>query len=47
MKTHQDKPVRSAEAVAALRAASAREADPSVRNPDYLARHFVSGIHKK
>lgn len=46
MKTHQDKPVRSAEAVAALRAASAREADPTVRNPDYLARHFVRGVYK-
>ena len=46
MKGHKEKPVRSAEAVAALRAASAREPDPSIRNPDYLARHFVGGIYK-
>lgn len=46
MKTRQDQPVRSAEAVAALRAASAREPDPTVRNPDYLARHFVGGTYK-
>lgn len=41
-----DKPVRSAEAVAALRAASVREADPAVRNPDHLARLFVRGRYR-
>jgi methyltransferase (TIGR00027 family) len=39
------KPVKSAMAVAALRAASGRESDPAVRNPDYLARHFVGGLY--
>jgi methyltransferase (TIGR00027 family) len=39
---HQ-KPIRSAEAVSMLRAASAREQDATVRNPDYLATHFVGG----
>jgi methyltransferase (TIGR00027 family) len=36
------KPVQSAEAVAALRAASCREPVPALRNPDTLARHFVT-----
>lgn len=36
------KPIRSAEAVAALRAASCRERLESLRNPDVLARHFVT-----
>ncbi len=36
------KPTQSAEAVAALRAASCGEPEPSVRNPDYLARDFVT-----
>ncbi len=34
--------VSSAVAVAALRAASALSHDTAVRNPDYLARHFIS-----
>ena len=41
-----DKPVRSAEAVAALRAASVREEDPLIRNPDYLAHIFVRGRYR-
>jgi len=41
-----DKPVRSAEAVAALRAVSGHEVDPIVRNPDYLARIFVRGRYR-
>lgn len=39
------KPVRSAEAVAVMRAASHRERDPTVRNPDHLARHFVGRLY--
>lgn len=46
MKKQQPKPIRSAEAVAALRAASTREPDLTVRNPDYLAHHFVGGVYK-
>lgn len=41
----EQRPVRSASAVAALRAASAGEPDSSVRNPDYMARHFASGAY--
>jgi methyltransferase (TIGR00027 family) len=37
------RPIESATAVAALRAASLRERDPGARNPDYLASHFVTG----
>ncbi|MCH9674424.1 MAG: SAM-dependent methyltransferase [Gammaproteobacteria bacterium] len=40
------KPVKSAGAVAALRAASSVHPDPTVRNPDFLAKHFPSGIHR-
>jgi methyltransferase (TIGR00027 family) len=36
------KPIRSAEAVAALRAASAKESDQRIANPDRLAKRFVS-----
>jgi methyltransferase (TIGR00027 family) len=43
MSAQSTRPIRSAEAVAALRAASTREADPTVANPDHVARYFVSG----
>jgi len=36
-------PIRSAEAVAALRAAAAKDGDPSIANPDRFARKFVTG----
>lgn len=39
-----DKPVKSAVAVAALRAASVKE-QRSIANPDYLAHNFVRGIY--
>ena len=42
--SHQ--PIRSAGAVAALRAASAKEADLAVANPDYFARMFTSVSHR-
>jgi O-methyltransferase involved in polyketide biosynthesis len=44
MSVSSTRPVRSAIAVAALRAASSNEADPTVANPDHLARHFVNGF---
>jgi methyltransferase (TIGR00027 family) len=39
------RPIRSAIAVAALRAASTKEADPAIANPDHQARYFVSGVY--
>jgi len=36
----------TAEAAAALRAATARESDPNIRNPDYLAESLISPIHR-
>lgn len=40
------RPVRSARAVAALRAASTKEADPRVANPDYFAGLFAGPSHR-
>ena len=40
-----DKPVKSAIAVAALRAASSREKNRTIANPDHLAKYFVRGAY--
>jgi methyltransferase (TIGR00027 family) len=45
MSVQSTRPIRSAIAVAALRAASTKEADPTIANPDHLARYFVSGLY--